>query len=281
MPETGLTAIWQNRIQIEMKVVIEEPLSEAAKNTHFDEVYIRDKALITVGVARKFLQINSVSKLTLWCGISRAAMQHIISLPKLNELVVFELARSGRLSGFADARSLTQFSCVVGGLTETDLLEITKCKSLERLGAQQSVITETSLEAILTLPALSTLDLEASNFNDHHARLVAQSKTIKKLDVGATRLSKSGLQHLCAMKQLTDLDIWSNNIEAEDLDLLSELPNLEYLSIGGHDEQTTFTAENTIPKLEKIPSLKRLWLDGLKLSDDERKYLEKRYEKIR
>ena len=268
-----------------MKFVLEEPLSEANTNVfevhpHFDEIFIRDQDLITVDIAKKYLQIKSAFKMKLWCGITRAAMRQVISCPNLAELVVFELKKSGRLSGFEGASCLSKFSCAIGGLTQADILEITKCKSLKALGAQQSKITDKSLEAILALPSLTEVDFECTNFNDHHSSIIAKSKKIEKLELGASRISKLGLQQICSMKQLKSLDIWSNNINQHDLELLSELPNLEYLSVGGHDEQTTFTAENTIPKLEKIKSLKRVWLDGIKLNTDERKYLKERYELV-
>lgn len=268
-----------------MKFVLEEPLSEAntrifAETSHFDDIYIRDKSLVTVDVAKKYLRINSVTKLSLWCDVTRAAMGHITSLPNLTELIVFELVKSGRLSGFEGARHLTYFSCVFG-LTEIDLLEVAKCQTLERLGAQQSKVTSRALDAILALPLLREVDFEDSNFNDHHAKIMAQSTRVKKLDLGATRITRDGLKHICKMKQLRELDVWSNNIDVDDLELLSELPNLEYLSVGGHDEQTKFTAENTIPKLEKIPSLKRIWLDGVTLTPEERGYLNNRYETVK
>jgi len=255
-------------------------ISAFADCAHFDEIYIRDQDTITVDLAKMLLPLRSVFKMTLWCGVTRAAMRHVISRPNLNELVVFELKPFGSLSGFKDANSLAYFSCVCG-LTETDLLELAKCRSLERLGAQQACISERALEALLELPLLTEIDFEDSNFNDNHARLIAKSKTITKLNVGQSHITKYGLRKICSMKQLKGLDIWSNNIEESDLDLLSELPNLEYLSIGGSDEQTKFTAKGTIPKLEKISSLKHLWLDGLRVTDDEWAYLNERYEEVK
>lgn len=267
-----------------MKLVIEEPLSEAntqvfKEKSHFDEIYIREKNLITTDIAKKYFRINSVSSLSLWCGVTRAAMRHIISLPNLTELLVFELKKSGRISGFREARHLTYFNCVFG-LTEIDLLEVAKCQNLERLSAQQSTVTSKALDAILAMPFLREVDFEDSNFNDEHAKIIARSNGIETLDLGGTRITKTGLKHICSMTQLRALDIWSNDIQADDLDLLSELTNLEYLSVGGIDDQTRFTAQNTIPKLDKIPSLKRIWLDGIKLTPEERTYLNERYDKV-
>ena len=83
------------------------------------------------------------------------------------------------------------------------------------------------------------------------------------------------------MRQLKWLDIWATRIEETDLDMLASLENLEYLSIGGHDDQTDFTPAGTFPRLERLPSLKKLWLDGFRVSKGEWEYLNDRYEKVR
>ena len=69
------------------------------------------------------------------------------------------------------------------------------------------------------------------------------------------------------MSQLRSLDIWALDIQEEDLELLNDLPNLEYLSIGGgYEDQTTLTSKGVLPRLAQLPSLKRVWLDGITLS---------------
>lgn len=112
------------------------------------------------------------------------------------------------------------------------------------------------------------------------AGTLATSKMISQLDVGATRLGPKGLQLICQMTQLRELDIWALDIEESDLDMLAALSNLEYLSVGGYDEQTVLTAKGVLPRIAQLPSLKRLWIDGIPLTSDEVAKLEKRYEHV-
>jgi len=141
-------------------------------------------------------------------------------------------------------------------------------------------LTEPSVSALVAHPHLTDVDFECTNFDDRYAELISQSRTITSLDVGATRLTAKGLERLCAMPQLKALDIWSNRIDEPNLDMLSRLKNLEYLSVGGHDEQTKFTLAGTLPKLKNIPSLKRVWLDGFRVTRDEWDELNSLYEQV-
>ena len=153
--------------------------------------------------------------------------------------------------------------------------------NLEELGAQCAMISTRALDNILSLPKLRNLDLEETEFDDKMATALASSSTIEALDVGATRVTAKGLRSICTMSQLRSLDIWALDIQEKDLDLLNDLPNLEYLSIGGHDDQTTLTSKGVLPRLAAFPSLKRVWLDGITLSSSERAALERRYEYVR
>jgi hypothetical protein len=92
---------------------------------------------------------------------------------------------------------------------------------------------------------------------------ISLSTTIEKLDVGATQLTSQGLKYLCNMIQLRALDIWVIDFNNTDLHLLTQLPKLEYLSIGHFDKQTKLTAQAVIPFLKILPSLKQIWLDGI------------------
>jgi hypothetical protein len=83
------------------------------------------------------------------------------------------------------------------------------------------------------------------------------------------------------MSQLQSLDIWWTNIVEKDLDLLANLTNLEYLSIGGYDGQKLLIAKGVIPRLAAIPKLKKIWLDGITLTAEEQELLKERYEYVR
>ncbi len=275
----------KNSDQSECKLRIEGSISknhidEFSKYPHFDEIYIRNEKLITERVAKKFNTIHSVHSMELWCDITRAAARYVISLPNLQKLFIFGLKPPGKLAGCKDAECLTDLRCDFD-LREADLIELAKLPVLTTLGAQYAEITVKALELLLEMPSLTSLDFESSNFNDEFAYVVSQSKRITKLEIGGTEITRKGLKNICSMKQLKELDIWATSTGEQEIDMLSSLPNLEYLSIGGHEEQTKFTAEGTLPRLQKIKSLKRIWLDGLRVTKDEWEYLNSRYEHVR
>jgi hypothetical protein len=113
------------------------------------------------------------------------------------------------------------------------------------------------------------------------AATVAGSTSIKHLEVGASKLTSTGLGVISGMEQLQSLDIWAVDIAEKDLELLFNLPNLEYLSIGGVDEQTVLTSKGVLPRLKEMSSLKKVWLDGIPLTPSEKSELEERYEYFR
>jgi hypothetical protein len=82
------------------------------------------------------------------------------------------------------------------------------------------------------------------------------------------------------LSQLRSFDIWAIDIVESDLDVLSNLSQLEYLSVGGYDDQTILTAKGVLPRLKEIPSLKRIWLDGIVLTESEKKALKEQYEYV-
>jgi hypothetical protein len=83
------------------------------------------------------------------------------------------------------------------------------------------------------------------------------------------------------MGQLRSLDLWASGIKESDLDLLTHLANLEYLSVGGVEGQSAFNPESLVRRLEAIPSLKRVWLDGVPLTEAQKATLESRYSYVR
>lgn len=245
-----------------------------------ERLSLTKQPLVTAAMAKGFANLRSVRWLWLWCSITRTAMRHVISIPDLETLDVLDIRHPGRLMDFASAKTLKVFraNCY---MSEEDLLEVSALPALEELGAQNASLTLRGLEAILQIPNLKDLDLEATEFDDDMASTIATKTSLNKLDVGATKITRKGLKHICGMTQLRSLDIWATDINEADLEILSDLPDLEYLSIGGHDEQTRLTSNGVIPKLEMLPSLKRIWLDGIALSEMDKRHLEQRYDYVR
>jgi hypothetical protein len=255
-------------------------LQSLNKYGRIDKLSLTKQSLLTAKLARHFSELQSVRWLWLWCSVNRTAMRHIMTIPDLETLDILDIRPLGRLKNFSEASTLKVFRYNMG-LSEIDILEIAKLPVLQELGAQSSAITQRALEALLQIPTLENLDLEATTFDDDMAAIVAESKTIQHLDVGASRLTSQGLKKISAMTQLRSLDIWAIDIVEADLEFLSKLSKLEYLSIGGYDDQTVLTAKNILPRLKEIPSLKRIWLDGIILTEHEKLALKAQYEYFR
>ncbi|TPI43272.1 hypothetical protein FJW05_23260 [Mesorhizobium sp. B2-9-1] len=253
--------------------------AQLAANPHYDEIYIRWNKLFAKSDAGKLKAIRSVYSVQIWCDITRAAVNSIVQLPNLRALHLLGISRAGRLDGFRTAEALEEFSCL-WGVGSSDLFQIAQLPAVRKLTAQRARITEESLAALLGNPSLTELDFEDSRFSDDFARMVSHSKAITALELGATDITAVGLQAICKMSQLRWLDIWSTGIAEHDLKMLSQLPNLEYLSIGGHEGQTTLTAAGTLATLYEIPSLKTVWLDGLHVTKQDWGKLTERFEKV-
>lgn len=236
--------------------------------------------LLTARSAQALTRLESVTWLWLWRSVTRTAMRHVIAVPGLETLDVLQMTRPGRLEGFASAQGLKVFRAY-HCLTEEDLLEVALCRSLRELGAQSAGLSMRVIDALLAMPDLVALDLEASGFDDAMAERLSASKTLTSLDLGNTRLTRKGLASLCRMSQLRSLDLWATALDEADLDLLLELPRIEYLSVGHVEGDCRFDSQTLIQRLMAMPSLRRIWLDGVPVSQQQREALEARYESVR
>jgi hypothetical protein len=240
----------------------------------------KKRYLLTSAHAKKLNKLKSVKRIWLWWDVTRPALRQIIKIPGLEALDVLDLVRPGRLTGFSNAKNLKELRCNFS-LTESDLSSISTCLSIRELGAQNSVLSEKAINAFLNMRNLESLDIEASNFTDALAEQLSKSHKLVSLEVGSTNLTGAGLKHICRMIQLERLDLWATNIIENDLDLLHSLPNLKYLSVGGYAGNKNFRAETLIPRLSAIKSLESIWLDGIKLSEQQEKTLKERYKNVR
>lgn len=247
---------------------------------HIDKLSITELPLLTIALSRGFASLKSVSHLWLWCKVTRGSMRHILSIPNLQVLDILGMRHPGKFEGFSAAKSLEVLRCHTG-MSSNDLIEIATSRSIKDLGAQSATLTTAAMSALIAMPSLQSLDIEGSNFDDAFAKQISVSRSLLSLDVGATRLTRKGLKHLCRMKQLKSLDLWASDIEEADIELLSDLPNLEYLSIGQVDGETHFNADTLLPKLKAIKSLSRVWLDGVPVSAQTRRKYEKHFETVR
>ena len=254
---------------------------ELANLDHIEKLSVTKTPRLKPKLASAFTQLNSVDYFWLWCDTSRAAMKYILKIPNLTQLHILALVGCSRLPSFAKAKSLKVFNCPFG-LSENDLLKILDCKTLRQLSIQNSELTTAVIHALLLkTPEIESLDLECTAFNDDMAKLISTSKSITRLEIGNTKITRIGLSYIAQMTQLKELDLWATKINESDLQLLPQLPNLEYLSIGNYcEDYYDLNAAIIIEHLSNISSLQRIWLDGIKLTPEQKALLESRYQKV-
>lgn len=245
-----------------------------------NKLSITQDMILTAELSQALGALKSVKEFWLWCDVTPPAMQYVIDIPGLRVLDVLHIRHPGRLKSFQDVHTLGEFRCNTG-LTERDLLAVCMCQSLREIGAQSSMLNAVVIEALLRLPGLQSLDIERSNFDDAMAERVSASGNLRSLDIGATRITKTGLAAICEMEQLTSLDLWATDIAEDDLDLLVRLPHLEYLSLGNVEGSPSLDADIILPKLLSLPSLRRIWLDGIQLSPEQTASLESKFSHVR
>jgi hypothetical protein len=202
----------------------------------------------------------------MWLPVSRAALSHCLHAPGLREIGLFELTGPGCLRDFSVAKSLEILRIPIArGVGEAELAMIARAPLLRELSVQQAKLTIRAIDTLAAMPCLTNLDIETSRFDDNMAWRLAQSQTIASLDIGSTDITRVGLAHLCRMPQLKALDLWATDIQLADLSLLEALPNLEYLSLGSMSRPDKYDADGLVAQLQRLPTLKKLWLDGVKL----------------
>lgn len=247
---------------------------------HIPRLSLADMPLVTVRHVKALSRLRSIGHLWAWCSVTRPAMRHLVQLPGLRQVDVLHLVGPGRLGHFGQARNLAIFRanhC----MTEDDLLGVAKCESIQELGAQGSKLTRKALSALMALPQLANLDIEGTRFDDAMAKQLSQAISIRTLDIGATQITGRGLRHLTKMRSIRSLDLWATRISEEDLQLLRDFPDLEYVSVGNVEGNQSMDAQKVVSLLLELPSLRRVWLDGMRIGNDLRGALERRLDEVR
>jgi len=239
----------------------------------------RNAAPPTIKLIKRLLSLK-VDQLWLWCDVNRHSMKYLVELPALRVFDVCKLTGPGDMAGFGKASNLEEFRAN-SSMTEGDLLQLAQCGNLREIGAQNAALSKRAMSALLALPHIETLDLEATCFDDRMARWTSRSASITSLELGGTRITGVGLEHLVRMQQLRALDLWATDLNETDLKLLTGLPNLEYVSVGGYDWRPSLDPEAVTSLLLELPNLKRAWLDGVALESSHRQALESKLDHLR
>lgn len=248
------------------------------KDKPIEYLYIRSDKTVTTEVTRLIKDIGSVKELTVWSPMTRTALRDCFSISGLESLNLFELVTPGKFIDTSKATQLKAVNCM--GASEIDLRIFSTLPALTILKAHSTDWSIELLNRIIAKP-LKTLELEGSRLTYEMVSVINTSTTIINLDVGSSGLTGKGLALIAQMQQLESLDIWDTKVSADDLASLTNLPNLNYLSIGGHCAQRYLNMEKAIPYLLKIPTLTSLWVDNILLSDEQLALLKRHVESVR
>ncbi|ALN63803.1 hypothetical protein GLA29479_2940 [Lysobacter antibioticus] len=241
---------------------------------------IDGKALLTKAHARELSALPFIDELRVMGAVTRRAMQHVLGVPQLRELDVGRIRRPGRLQGFGSAEHLRVFREHYG-LAEMDILEVARSPGLTELSLHSARLTHRAFDALMEMPALHSLDIEGTPFDDVMAASLKRSATLLHLDAGRTRVTGRGLAAIREFEQLRSLDLWCTNIPQAELNLLCGMPMLEYLSLGCAQDEYHLHIEGILPILGELPSLQRLWLDGIEVPERIQAELKSRYAYVR
>lgn len=241
---------------------------------------IDGKALLTKAHTSELAALPSIDELRVIGEVTRRAMQHVLEIPRLRELDIGRIRRPGRLQGFGSAEHLRVFR-EHHGLAELDILEVARSPGLTELSLHMARLTQRAFDALMEMPALHSLDIEDTPFDDAMAASLKRSATMLHLDAGRTRVTGRGLAAIREFEQLRSLDLWCTNIPQAELNLLCGMPKLEYLSLGCAEDRCHLHIEGILPILDELPSLQRLWLDGIEVPETIQTELKSRYAYVR
>jgi len=239
---------------------------------------VLNQKFISADLIRGLASCKELRNLHLNCEVARTAIKQVLALNCVEELSIFSVRSPGKkLCGFEGAERLKVFRCEFD-LSSSDFIAISKSCTVKELVANNTKIDIHSVEALLRMPNLKSLNLEATDLDDGLVSILADSTRLTSLEIGATKITTRGLEKISEMKQLESLDIWATNISNGDLEMLLKLNNLKYLSIGNYMDQNIITSSVALPIIEKLRSLEQLFLDGVVITDSERKYLAAKYD---
>lgn len=245
---------------------------------HIDKLSILGDEVITTSISCYLKRVRSIRHLAIWTTMTRTALNDCLSIPNLAVLDLRDLTTPGKAIGVNNSPSLTT---VRGSrFSEDDLHHFAQLPKLHELGAQSSDASPQVLNKLAQKPMLKHLDLEGAALDDTLIKILARSKTLTHLELCSANMTHLGLREIVSMQQLTGLDIWNTRITDADLSLLKQLPNLSYLAIGGHEGQTRLTAEGVMTEINKIASLKHLWVHNIHLTKSQTTILTDVYERF-
>lgn len=127
------------------------------------------------------------------------------------------------------------------------------------------------VEALARCMRLESLDLECNPVGDRGACVLARMRRLKSLEIAGSGITDVGLSKIVTLPLLERLDLWNTGVTDIGLRALSSARKLTYLSLGtpyfNRDGSHPYLSAESVELLLHHPSLERVWLHGVVVSD--------------
>ena len=150
-------------------------------------------------------------------------------------------------------------------ITDADLEPVGKMSSLRKLNLAHTRITDVGIEHLKPLENVVELNLYYAEYLTDTALAHLRSwKHLEVLNLRGVRLTSAVFEHLAQLTALRSLDIAFTEVEDDGFELLSSLPKLESLALGGN--RLTGSALSSL----NLPALRSLDVGGMQRVDSGR-----------
>lgn len=130
------------------------------------------------------------------------------------------------------------------------------------------------VEALARCKTLESLDLECNPIGDSGACVLARMRGLKSLEIAGSGITDVGLSKIVTLPLLERLDLWNTGVTDIGLRAISSARKLTYLSLGtpylNRDGSHPYLSAASVDLLLHHPSLERVWLHGVVVSDAQR-----------
>ncbi|MBN2590118.1 MAG: hypothetical protein JXA96_09660 [Sedimentisphaerales bacterium] len=138
-----------------------------------------------------------------------------------------------QLAEISKMRSLKGLYIIENRLTDNGLIHLANLTSLKELQIGGGQLTDAGLANLTKLPSLEYLSLYSHNFTDDGLAYLKDIPSLRILDAGASHIwTDEALKHIAKINNLEALDLnWSENITDDGIAVLAELKSLKKLNI--------------------------------------------------
>ncbi len=172
--------------------------------------------------------------------------------------------------GLKELRGLSQLqSLSLGNITNEDMKEIARFKSLKKLQIFGFDIDDRGIKELRGLENLEELDGVGSDLTDAGVAELAALTSLKKLDLHYSKITDAGLAELNRLTNLQSLDLSNTKIKGLGISELKDLKHLTSLKMNG-----TRVNDAVASRIAELKSLTSLHLTNTKITDEALTHLE-------